>query len=483
MNRKLLLLVVGLLAMVSPCFGETITSYHIGNSLTWDARPTAYPDLSAQLGLEHESGHHILCGKSLAFIVRRHHLTCKDETPFGRWREALPGSVWDTVSLQLYPHIDSTLTTETAAAIKLIDLAQENPENADTQFVIYGAWPAQIDHESYAEAWLAETDPDDPDTPSAHSRAYQRAAFEKIAAARPDANITFLSTGELFFQAEQKIKEAVDNGEDWLGLTDVSGFYHDEFHMSSKTGRWLAALAMWKAVTGGDPSTLVPSDADFHTELGENMEFRDGIAQFVEEMFATAYFDPRELDCSRDGSIDAADLSCVESIGQRDGVLNTLGTVAGDLDGNGVVSIADFLTLAGNYGDPTATYSEGNVDLQAGVGLADLLILASNFGQPRAAVAVPEGTSCLAALAYVFALLRKRRATRYEAVVSRHDCSTVRITLLAGMGVYATASRSTSPSLGHWCLHKMRHQSPGDLHVSGSRGRAMRLRTAPTRST
>ena len=386
-----------LLLMASACAGEPITSYHIGNSLTWDTRTTAFANLSAQQGIEHEAAHHILCGKSLAFIVRRHHLTCKDQTHFGRWREALPGFEWDVVSLQLYPHIDSTLTTETEAAIKLIDLARSNPANEDTEFVIYGAWPNQIDHDTYAEGWLAETDASDPDAPSAHSRAYQRAAFETIEAARPDANITFLSIGELFFKAEEQIKQAVSSGEDWFGLEDVSEFYHDEFHMSPLSGRWPAALAMWKAVTKGDASPLVASDATFNPALDENVVFRDGIAEFVEETFDEVYFDPRQhADCSRDGVVDAADLSCVEVLGQRDDVLLALGSAPGDLDGDGKVSIADFLALVRNYGEPQATYTEGNIDLQEGVGIADVLILASNYGTrfnaSRSAVAVPEGT-------------------------------------------------------------------------------------------
>ena len=96
-------------------------------------------------------------------------------------------------------------------------------------------------------------------------------------------------------------------------------------------------------------------------------------------------------DCSDDGILSSADLVCITTTEQRDTVLNALNTLPGDFDGDGEVAFSDFLTLARNFGELTATYAEGNVDLVGGVTFLDFLELAANFGKsPEQAAAVPE---------------------------------------------------------------------------------------------
>lgn len=100
-------------------------------------------------------------------------------------------------------------------------------------------------------------------------------------------------------------------------------------------------------------------------------------------------------DCNTDGSVNAGDLECVVTVQQRDHVLIELNSLPGDLDGDGTVAFADFLSLSANFGTDLTRYVDGNIDLTGGVEFADFLILSSNFGKTRtAAVSVPEsGTS------------------------------------------------------------------------------------------
>ena len=53
----------------------------------------------------------------------------------------------------------------------------------------------------------------------------------------------------------------------------------------------------------------------------------------------------------------------------------------GDIDGDGMVSFSDFLTLSTNFGSSEATASMGDVDCDGQVAFADFLILSNNFGQ------------------------------------------------------------------------------------------------------
>lgn len=98
-------------------------------------------------------------------------------------------------------------------------------------------------------------------------------------------------------------------------------------------------------------------------------------------------------DCNGDDVLGVSDLSCVSSIEARDLVLAALNTLPGDLDGNGEVGFADFITLSQNYGKDSPRYVDGNIDLRGGVTFEDFIMLANGFGKtPKDLTAVPEPT-------------------------------------------------------------------------------------------
>lgn len=85
------------------------------------------------------------------------------------------------------------------------------------------------------------------------------------------------------------------------------------------------------------------------------------------------------------------------------------GGLAGDLDGNGEVDFADFLTLSGNFGATDVSYAEGDIDCDGEVAFADFLALSGNFGAVAAVSSVPEpGGFALLGLGIVFAMLKRR---------------------------------------------------------------------------
>ena len=119
-------------------------------------------------------------------------------------------------------------------------------------------------------------------------------------------------------------------------------------------------------------------------------------------------------DCSGNGRLTAKDLDCVATLETRDIVLGALGTVPGDLNGDGSVDFGDFLNLSANFGKSEASYAEGNIDLAGGVDFGDFLALSHAYGTrlDTKVSAVPESSSCgLLGLGLCVASTLRRRRT------------------------------------------------------------------------
>ena len=81
----------------------------------------------------------------------------------------------------------------------------------------------------------------------------------------------------------------------------------------------------------------------------------------------------------------------------------------GDLDLDGQVAFADFLTLSSNFG-LEGGYDDGDVDCSGSVGFPDFLLLAENFtGAAGEAASVPEPTGGLLASLCIAGLVGRRR--------------------------------------------------------------------------
>lgn len=120
--------------------------------------------------------------------------------------------------------------------------------------------------------------------------------------------------------------------------------------------------------------------------------------------------EPSSLDCDLSGATDADDLHCANDADITLELLDELGLVLGDVDGQDGVTIADFLVLANHYQQPSGKYTDGDIDDSGFVDFADFLVLAANFGKGGSEVsAVPESSlsTCTAFVFLAILLLRR----------------------------------------------------------------------------
>ena len=94
-------------------------------------------------------------------------------------------------------------------------------------------------------------------------------------------------------------------------------------------------------------------------------------------------------------------------------------TTAGDLNRDGAVNFADFVTLSSNFGRSILDHSQGDANCDGVVDFSDFLVLAGNYGAaplPAADASVPEPTGLMI---LGMAILFRRRGRRANAQSSR----------------------------------------------------------------
>ena len=116
-------------------------------------------------------------------------------------------------------------------------------------------------------------------------------------------------------------------------------------------------------------------------------------------------------DCNGDGMLTIADANCTAEA-ELDALLGGLNppSLRGDANGDGTVNVQDFLVISRNFNSGTQ-YTDGDFNRNGTVNVQDFLILSRNFNQSGgAAAAVPEPSAGgLMAIGMVVAILTRRR--------------------------------------------------------------------------
>lgn len=195
---------------------ETTSVFLIGNSLTWDTKPSL---------LDGDVQWHVDCGKSLKYIHQHPEMPCVKSSTL--WPQALASKQYDYVTLQ--PHYGTTLEEDLAVIEAIMKLQPQ------ATIVIHTGW-------AKLALWTEEYADDDPAGLLTHGDVYFRALMSRLKQRHPHRE--FRSTGacELLSIIDQDIQSGR------APLMGLGELYRDAIHMTTDQGRYLMHNAMRRAL-------------------------------------------------------------------------------------------------------------------------------------------------------------------------------------------------------------------------------------------
>jgi Dockerin type I domain len=251
-------------ARQSPIAGAGGKTYAIGNSLTNDFffnhAGKGFDNMTKGTANPTVTGVQLNCSQSLIEIWANPDGTCVTSPRYGKYPEALAGSV-DNVLFQ--PHYGPALADESQAIKNFIELTKRNPANADTRFFVYAPWGTQFDsgwNLSYYDNW--------------HNRLaalagnyYPSKSTSELLMndlAQSGLQVTLIPAGHAWISAIDAIRagRAIDlvittNGVKSPGTLTEAQLWRDPIHASS-VGSFLAAATVYSAIYGKEPVGLDP---------------------------------------------------------------------------------------------------------------------------------------------------------------------------------------------------------------------------------
>jgi len=222
--------------------------YSIGNSHTWDFRPSSdFLQIAESLNVEIKNGWHINCGQNLETIWKFPGQTCVELAQFGVYQEAIEKYIWDAITIQTF--IGGTGKAEKAAVEALLNFIG-NSINKDCNIYIYCSWPKnsaeQLADFNYAEAWQSEFREND--TLKILSEKYFKYLENSIE--KNWDGIRFIPVGKVLYHFDQKAKSG-----EFPGFSGSGELYRDAWHLNN-VGRYIAGITVLSQIFRIDPVTV-----------------------------------------------------------------------------------------------------------------------------------------------------------------------------------------------------------------------------------
>ena len=229
--------------------------YSVGNSHTWDFRPSAdFREIARSLNIEIKNGWHINCGQNLETIWNNPEQTCVELTEYGVYRDAIEKHKWDAISIQTFT--GGTGKGEKKAVKEFLNFIS-NSLNKDCKVFIYCTWPKNtaepLGDFDYSEAWLSDYRKND--TLEILSEKYFN-YLENSIKDKAD-KVKFIPLGRVLYHFDRKAKSG-----EVPGFSGTGDLYRDTWHMNN-VGRYIGGLTVFSQIFRIDP-TSIPDFESYH---------------------------------------------------------------------------------------------------------------------------------------------------------------------------------------------------------------------------
>ncbi len=369
---------------------QSLNTYHIGNSLTWDARITdALPILAQDAGLQLTTGYHIRCSQPLSYIATHPdpNDTCITPNSFGGYTEAFAEHAWDAITLQ--PHSLGTPRQEYMAFKSLVQLARQNPDNLNTRFYLYANWPViPQPGVTFFDSWHDPT-PVDPDADLIRNANGFKWIFDQLKTDPDlqDVDLRTIPAGDVLAELDLRMRAGLIPG-----YLNAKSLYRDAVHMN-KLGQFAIASTFLATLFEQD-TTGTPANSKFNLFMGQpqSTELTTELTDAVHE--AIWYVISQHLlpgDVNADGFVGIEDLNTILPFWNQ--TTATREPQPGDLDADGFVGITDLTTVINNWNQNVTPgdLSAGDFNADGFVGNFDLNAVLSNWNQTTISINLQDG--------------------------------------------------------------------------------------------
>jgi len=312
---------------------EPFRVYFIGNSVTDNINYEGLRQMAVGTGKVHLYGRHMIPGSPLDNLWNSP-TSGFTAAPYDYYPTALPGWDWNAVSFQPF---DRDLASDVNHISRFIDVALTNPENANTDYLIYARWPRTSQTGWYDDYWLS-------DYTGGYGEEEKADFFETLTvsmrAEYPNLSIRMVPVGHVMYELNQKFKAG-----QVPGFTHIQDVYADGVHMNNY-GEYIAGCTYYAMLYKENPTGLPSSTYGF-----EDPVYAQAVQQTVWDVVTSHPLTGigREGDFEPDGDVDTDDLDylagwwlndCNETNDNCDGT---------DLIEDGTVKFNDFSVMANNW--------------------------------------------------------------------------------------------------------------------------------------
>lgn len=253
---------------------QTLSVYHVGNSVTDTIRYSGLQHLAESRGNTHKWGRSMIPGAPLSWTWQYASSTIS-EPPYGTFSNALPNYTWNAVTLQPFDRqlgSRSNPVSTTPGTVPLSDndipmvrsyvnQALQNAGNANTQFYIYSRWPRRDEvggvyqpfdyqakwNRTYTGGWDGTNE----------SRDFFQKLTNEVRLAYPSMSkpVLLVPVGDVLYEIDRRMEAG-----QVPGYTDIVQVYQDGIHFTN-VGSYIVGLTFYATIYKDDPRGMsVPAD-------------------------------------------------------------------------------------------------------------------------------------------------------------------------------------------------------------------------------